>query len=68
MESDVVADVDMVVNENEIFIEEKSEERVKESKTSPSSHSENEDNMRIILKNLHEQTAKWKPHGKNSPT
>jgi hypothetical protein len=30
MESNIVADVDMLVNENEIFIEEKNEERVEE--------------------------------------
>jgi hypothetical protein len=68
MESNIVANVDMVVNENEIFFEEKSEERVEESRTSPSFHLENEDNMRIILKKLHEQKTKWKPRGRNSPT
>jgi hypothetical protein len=41
MESNIVANVDMFGNENEIFIEEKNEERVEEYKTSPSSHSKN---------------------------
>lgn len=68
MESNIVANVDMFGNENEIFIEEKNEERVEEYKTSPSSHSKNQDNMTIILKNLHEQKVKWRPCRKKIPT
>jgi hypothetical protein len=67
MESNIVANVGMVINENEIFFEEKSEERVEESRTNPSFHSENEDNMRIVFKNLHEQKTKCRPHGRNFP-
>ncbi len=38
MEWSVVLDVDMFVNKNEIFIEEKNEDKVEESITIPSSH------------------------------
>jgi len=34
----------------------------------PSFQLENDDIMQLILKKLHGQRLKWKPHGQNSPT
>lgn len=64
-----VVDYDLIVNENENFVEEKSKKgkswRVFDN---PSSLSKNEKSMKLILKKLHEQIPKWRPHGRNSST
>ncbi len=46
MEPNVVDDVDMLVNESEIFIEKRNKERAEKLVTIPSSHSRNKNSMR----------------------
>jgi hypothetical protein len=54
------------MNESEIKLEEIIEgERFKEI---PSSRSNNDDIMQLIMKKSHDQRLKWTPHGKNSTT
>jgi hypothetical protein len=56
----------LTINDNEIFVEERSkEERIEESMTTPNSMWENENSMKLTFKNLHEQKMKWRPHGRN---
>jgi hypothetical protein len=57
---------DVFMNENEIRLKEIIEgERFKEI---PSSQSNNDDIMQLIMKKLSDQRLKWRPHGKNSAT
>jgi hypothetical protein len=68
MEPNVV-DYDLIINESEIFAEERSkEEKVEESMKIFSFLSKNESSMKLILQKLHEYKAKWRSHGRNSPT
>jgi hypothetical protein len=54
-----VVEYDLIINENEIFAQEKSkDEKVEEFVIISSFISKNEKNMRLILKKLHEQKAK----------
>jgi hypothetical protein len=54
------------MNESEVRLEEINEgERSREI---PSSQSNNDDIMQLIMKKLHNQRLKWRPHGKNSAT
>jgi hypothetical protein len=48
MEANFVANVDMLVNESELFIKKRNKERVEKLVTIPSSHSRNKNNMEGI--------------------
>jgi NifU-like protein involved in Fe-S cluster formation len=57
---------DVFMNESEIILEEIIKgERFKEI---PSLQSNNDDIMQLILKILHDQRLKWRPHGKKIAT
>jgi hypothetical protein len=51
----------MLVNESEIFIEERNEKKVEKSITNSILILKMRNNMRIVLKKLHEKKAKWRP-------
>jgi hypothetical protein len=53
---------------NESGIRPKERIEGEKSEEIPSSQLETDDIMQLIMKNLHGQRLKWKPHGKNSPT
>jgi hypothetical protein len=55
------------MNEGEIELEEKTkEERCERFKTLPSSLSNNDETLHLIMNKLHEQRFSWKFHGINS--
>ncbi len=57
---------DVFINESEIRPKERIESE--RSKNIPSFQSKNDDTMQFIIRQLHEQKLKCKPHGRNFPT